>query len=287
MSSISGETKLLGLLGHNTSYTLSPAIHNTAIKLLHVDQVYVNFDLPEDSVSSFLNVFWAMGGVGLNVTKPYKTLVASLLKSELTSINTLSRGPAGWLAHSTDGLGFDRGLSRLDVEAGMFAHIVFMGGGGAVQAIAGYISSLKEKALKKVSVLRRSPKTDSYFRKLIEPSVEVNFLDWSTEALRQAVLEGESSKTLLVQGTNAPSRGEPLTEFVSALADYAGAFVDLVYDSPSALYFDTLSRGLKSQDGLAMLIEQARLSEDIWWGKSASYEDLARAIKNTGRFYRG
>jgi hypothetical protein len=31
-----------------------------------------------------------------------------------------------------------------------------------------------------------------------------------------------------------------------------------------------------------MLIEQARLSQFLWWKKSASYEDMLFAIKNSG-----
>jgi shikimate 5-dehydrogenase len=88
----------------------------------------------------------------------------------------------------------------------------------------------------------------------------------------------------LVQAATVSNNIEPaLKEFTGALSEYQGSLVDLIYDKPSALYFTALHRGIKAQDGLPMLIEQARLSQKLWWGKSASYEDLALAIKNTGK----
>lgn len=284
MRAISGETKLLGLLGHNTSYTLSPSIHNEAIRQLYLDQVYVNFDLPQSSVANFLNVFWEMGGVGLNVTKPYKNLVASYLTScPHKSVNTLVRGNHGWNGFSTDGQGFARGLDRIGVAVADLHHVLILGSGGASQAIVQELTHNKSNALKSLRIVRRSERNDSFLMEACSPQVCLEFLDWSESELRQAVDQMDHRHSLMIQATSAPSQGHDLSEFLPAFTRYQGAFVDLIYDNPSALYFESLNRGLKTQDGLAMLIEQARLSQELWWGKSAPYETLARAIKNTGR----
>ena len=70
----------------------------------------------------------------------------------------------------------------------------------------------------------------------------------------------------MIQAASAPANGSDMREFIAPFASFVGIFADLIYDHPSALYFDALNRGLKCQDGLAMLIEQARLSQEIWWG---------------------
>jgi hypothetical protein len=36
---------------------------------------------------------------------------------------------------------------------------------------------------------------------------------------------------------------------------------------------------LVSQDGEAMLIEQARLAQKLWWGRALAYADLATALR--------
>lgn len=285
MPPISGETKLLGLLGRNTPYTLSPALHNHALKLNQLDQVYVNFDLPEDSVASFLDVFWNLGGMGLNVTKPYKSLVASLVSGcDLESVNTLVRGEHGWKCYSTDGAGFARGLKKIHCEAEDVSHLVLLGNGGSSQAIAKYFLSLSNTALKSLQIMRRSHESDALFLKMKRrPSVELKIVDWSVEDFKNCLKETPDS-TLLVQATSAPSHGDDLRELLPALQKFNGYFTDIVYDKPSSIYFELLNRGQKSQDGLSMLIEQARLSQELWWGKSASYEELAKALKQTQYF---
>jgi shikimate 5-dehydrogenase len=53
----------------------------------------------------------------------------------------------------------------------------------------------------------------------------------------------------------------------------------MIYSNPSKLYYAALNQDLLALDGEAMLIEQARASQKIWWGKSASYEDMVQALR--------
>ena len=48
---ISGTTRMLGLLGESISHTLSPLIHNYAIKQFELDQIYVPLDISIKSTS--------------------------------------------------------------------------------------------------------------------------------------------------------------------------------------------------------------------------------------------
>ncbi|MCQ4344541.1 MAG: shikimate dehydrogenase, partial [Sulfolobales archaeon] len=48
MPQIGYSTKLLGVLGENISYTLSPAIHNYVFERLSIDAVYLAFDLKRE-----------------------------------------------------------------------------------------------------------------------------------------------------------------------------------------------------------------------------------------------
>lgn len=281
---IHGDTKLLGLLGQHTSYTLSPSMHNRAIYGFGLDQIYVNFDLEAASVAAFLDVFWKLGGIGLNITKPHKTLVASLIPNHgLKSVNTLVRGQDGWVAHSTDGSGFTQALERMRINASSIQTLIFMGAGGAAQSIATHMLAQPEYALKKIIVFRRDEARDSVFKDLVDQQTVLEFYDWKP-ALLKAVLAAASKDTLLIQAASVAgtSVSPALADFADALVGFSGAFVDLIYDKPTALYFSALHHGIPAQDGLPMLIEQARLSQKLWWGKSASYDDLMSAIKHTG-----
>lgn len=259
---IGGETKLMGVLGENIAYTRSPAMHNRAAAALGIDIAYLPLAMPAAKVASFLDAAWSMGAVGFNVTTPHKGLVASLVPtSGLTSVNTLYRGDSGWLAASTDGEGFARGLGRLGRELSSFSRLVILGAGGAAGAIQEYVASNVGAAPEIVVLSRSSAKTPLTVTAL-------------TEQLRD-----RGADTLLIQATSAPQRGDDLAALVPALERFKGVVADLVYGKPSALYFAAIARNLTAQDGEAMLIEQARLSQMLWWGKSASYEEMALALR--------
>ena len=281
---IHGDTKLLGLLGQNTSYTLSPSMHNRAIQGFGLDQIYVNFDLEAASVPAFLGVFWKLGGVGLNITKPHKSLVASLVPGHsLKSINTLVRGTSGWEGHSTDGKGFSLALERIRITANSIETLIFMGAGGAAQSIAAHLLSLPGHSLKKIVVLRRDTTRDRLFAEIVGSEVSLEFHDWNPGSLKAALQDSTRSSLLVQAASVAGNSGAPaLAEFTDALDGFNGAFVDLIYDKPTALYFSALHHGIRAQDGLPMLVEQARLSQKLWWGKAASYDDMIAAIKHTG-----
>lgn len=286
MRSIHGQTKLLGLLGHDTPYTLSPAMHNAAAAKLNLDCVYVNFDLAAEHVGAFLDLFWHLGGVGLNITKPHKSMVAQLIGTPLRSVNTLTRGESCWVGRSTDGAGFASGLGRIDIAAQDVHTLICMGSGGAAQAIAEHFATHHAETLKQVVLVRRSDRNDRIFAKMLAAkNISLKLLPWAPESLTAAVAQISTHEhTLCVQASSAPQQGDDLKEWCPAFQTYTGNFVDLIYDKPSALYYDALQRNLKAQDGLPMLIEQARLSQKIWWGKAAPYEDLWQSLKNTGRF---
>ena len=287
MSKITGDTKLLGLLGHGAQFTLSPAMHNHAAKILHRDAVYVNFDLRAEYVSSFLELFWQMGGLGLNVTMPHKNLVASLVNSNgLSSVNTLVRAEKGWDGFSTDGQGFLNGLSRAKASIDEFDAVVVLGSGGSAQAILGAIAeALQDKPIVTV-VHRRSGNNDSALRSSISktPVQMLTLREMTPNAFMDTLKNLSGLRKLVIQATSAPKSGDRLESYRPAIKmlDAKDLLVDIIYDHPSEIYMECIRQGLNCLDGLPMLIEQARLSQHLWWRKSANYEDLLFAIKNSG-----
>lgn len=275
---VDGETKLMGVLGHGIAYTQSPRLHNFAANQLGLNIAYLPIDLPEAAVKPFLDAAWAMGAVGFSVTKPHKGLVARLLpKSPLTSVNTLFRGKTWWEGASTDGEGFVAGLGRLDVDFAQFREITIIGSGGATGALLETFSRVARQDLV-VTVLRRNPRHDAALAQALPKSWTFICQDLGVDALTH-VLQGKDAGTLLVQASSAPQNGDDLKILEPALRDFRGVLVDLVYGKPSSLYFAAIAKNLICQDGEAMLIEQARLAQKLWWGRSLPYEDMAVALR--------
>src|SRR5690606_33898183 len=150
----------------------------------------------------------------------------------------------------------------------------------ATLAILGYLAQHFEKHLETV-VLRRKAAFDDVMTKMMPSSFTLRFRDFSLGGLQEELF-GRSGDTLLIQATSAPLHGEDLRSLCPALDKFHGVVVDLVYGTPSRLLTMAKERGLLAQDGIPMLIEQARLSQQFWWQKSAPYEVIAEALGRQG-----
>ena len=287
MPMISGETKLFGLLSQGANFTLSPAMHNHAAQLFGKDLVYVNFDLAPEKVAGFLDVFWHLGGKGLNITMPHKNLVGSLVQSDgLESVNTIVRSVDGWRGYSTDGEGFLRSLENENIKINDFDAVIILGSGGSAQAVLSSIAKATTDRALPTIILRRSKTNDA---KLLAaaaagPVQILTFRSMTPESFADTMQATSDMRRLVIQATSAPKNGDSLKDYSIGLDFFTmqDFFVDLIYDRPSDLYFTAIARNFRCMDGLGMLIEQARLSQKLWWGKAASYEEMKSAIKKSG-----
>ena len=99
---ITGTTRVLGLIGRDISYSLSPIIHNFSAAQLNEDCVCIPFDVDALSVKSVLDALWSMGGVGASITTPHKEAVAREVAGKLGSVNSIYRSGSYWAGQSTD-----------------------------------------------------------------------------------------------------------------------------------------------------------------------------------------
>ena len=277
---IDGKTRLFGLVGHGIAYTLSPLIHNSAARLLKKNAVYVPFDVSIAALPRLLTALWEIGAFGFNVTKPHKEAVAKLIQADrqASSINTVTRGPDGWTATSTDGLGFERAVCRAGFDLEYFTDYVFLGNGGAVLALVAHLAA-KPGLLsgRRLHIVRRSFEKDHKFRELLPLETPLCNIDFRAfEPTNLSTVLSRPGRFLLIQGTSGPLSGDALNEFALAIPQFDGLVFDLVYGHPSAILTRAGIIGVACMDGLPMLIEQARASQEIWWQKSAPYDDLFR-----------
>jgi shikimate dehydrogenase len=278
---INGKTKLLGILGSGIGYTFSPSIHNFSANHLGHNHVYVPFDLPHEQVARFIETFWDIGGIGFNVTTPHKELVAKLIPGHnLNSVNTVFRGHDGWRATSTDAEGLAAAVSHLGISFKGFSRFIVLGSGGVVTAILNYIARHFE-SVPEVFVLRRNAVRDQELRSGLPPAFNLTCLDFRADVFKN-LIQGGAGETLVIQASSAPHHGDDLARFADAVKDFNGVLVDVVYGAESALLKAAEHRGIPFQDGLPMLIEQARVAQKHWWGNAAPYNEVYRFL--TGKY---
>src|ERR671918_651614 len=75
---IGASTRLLAILGDPVAHSLSPLMHNAAIRSLGLDAVYVALRTPGAALAEVLTALAAVGAAG-NVTVPHKEAVERLL----------------------------------------------------------------------------------------------------------------------------------------------------------------------------------------------------------------
>ncbi|MFK7824226.1 MAG: shikimate dehydrogenase [Oligoflexales bacterium] len=264
----------LGLLGSGISFSLSPKIHLHSAKILGLACEYKLYDIEAAAVKEFLANFWEQGGHGLNVTTPHKELVAQAVDSPLSSVNTLYRKNNAWSTASTDGEGFARSVARMGRGLETYDDLLILGSGGASMAILTYLESKAISA--RVHLLRRSLTRDLPLQQ--ELSQQISFHDFTTQSLADCLKPIDGKGCLLIQASSAPLKGEDLSQLVPALNSFKGDVVDLVYGRPSALYYHAKDQGLNCQEGLPMLIEQARLAQELWWGESAGFDEIHKSL---------
>src|ERR671931_544311 len=140
---MSGETRLVGLLGDPVSGSLSPLMQNAAFAASALDWAYVPLPVAAESLEDAIRGLPPLGFRGANVTTPHKLAAAKLVETELPSVNTLVVRGGRVYGESTDaavldGLEFERpaiigdgGAAAAFVEAVPQAGGVFPRGEGA------------------------------------------------------------------------------------------------------------------------------------------------------------
>jgi shikimate dehydrogenase len=122
---IGGATRLVALIGHPVSHSLSPRMHNAAFAALALDWAYVALDVPPARLEEAVRGLAAAGFAGANVTTPHKLEVARLVGSAEPSVNTLVFRDGEIEAATTDAAVL-HGLEPM--------RPVVLGGGGSARA---------------------------------------------------------------------------------------------------------------------------------------------------------
>ena len=124
---ISGETRLVGLLGDPVAQSLSPLMQNAAFAARGLDWAYVPLRVSAKRLEDAVRGLVALGFVGANVTTPHKLAVAQLVETDEPSVNTLVVRDGRILGYSTDAAV----LAELE-----FRGAAILGDGGAAVAFA-------------------------------------------------------------------------------------------------------------------------------------------------------
>ena len=238
------------VVGNKTSKSLSPTIFNHWFKKYNIDAKYgflelspKNFDKKIKAIKKQKDVY------GFNITIPFKQKIikhSDLLDShskKIKAVNCLALKPKN-KGSNTDWKGFFNSLPK---NKNLKEHnIILIGYGGAALAIH-YL--LKKKGCKKVNIFNKTKRKIRYEK-------DTKY----TIALNQ-IKKYLPSSTLIINTTPV----NPLNKNEINLVQRKAIISDIVY-SPKQTNFLKKFPNNKKIYGISMLIEQAIISFELWFG---------------------
>ncbi len=277
---ISAHTHCYAVLGHPVGHSLSPPMHNAALREMGLDAVYLAFDvLPEDLLAT-LGAMRRMGFRGVNLTVPLKEVafagIDDLDESArlLGSVNTVLMGARGLRGACSDGYGFLHAYAEAfgGEVAGRRIAIVGTGGAGRAIALAAADAGAAELALVNRSAAKAAKLAEEIEAKRPGPRLLIPEGDDATLA---AIRDSE----IVVQCTSLGLKpGDP--EPPGPGAFHPGQQVmDIVY-RPAETPFLRAAResGARTANGLPMLLHQGVRSLALWTNAEPPVETMRQAL---------
>lgn len=266
-----------GLLGRGLAASLSKTIHEKAMEVLGIEGGYGIFDIPdEERCIRFLSDFFAQGGLGLNVTAPYKYLPMQLREHRSSPVNTVTP----FSLHSTDPLGLSEALKCKSFSWEEFRHVVFIGSGATVQSLLEFWNNQSLNFLS-VRILSRS-KPNPHLKEFLLGNA-MGHRQFEVLPLRPVVLatlaDEACEQTIFINAASAVMGGDDFSDLISCFDQFKGVYQELTYGQARTKLFYALrtKNSSRTLDGLQMLVEQAREAQRIWWGKTVDASILMEA----------
>lgn len=266
---INGKTLLFGLIGFPITHSFSPHIHNYLFKKYNLDAVYVCLETEEGNFKTAVQGTRSLGIKGMNVTIPYKEKIIPYLEriskeaKAIGAVNTIQIIDRNMYGFNTDGEGFLRSLKQFKVDiAGK--NVCICGAGGAAKAIGVYLAREKVSSIYFYDIFYSKACQLAKKIKNCYPKIKI-------VAVKNKQDIDLGCVDLLVNATGiGRKKTDPLVIDLCAASGNLVVY-DLIYNPlKPRLLVEAEKRGLKTINGLWMLIYQALEAEKIWWGRDFS-----------------
>ena len=270
---MSKEHKAVCVIAWPAGHSRSPLIHNYWIKQHKLNAEYRREAVPPEKFADFVSNLRANGYIGANISVPHKEVALTLTEPDdraravgaanalwyddnrLRSTNTDVEGFLANLDAATPG--WDRGLSTA----------VVLGAGGGARAV---IFALLAREVGRVYVINRTAARAKALQKKFGNRVQVASWEETTGLLGGA--------GLLVNTTTLGMVGQPPLD-LNLRCPPSLVVADLVYDPlVTGLLALARARGLRTADGLGMLLHQAVRGFQLWFGVRPEVTAELRAL---------
>ncbi len=281
---IGSHAGLLGIFGHPVRHSLSPRIHNAALRTQGLDFVYLAFDVAPTRLPAAMEAVRALGMRGVSLTVPHKQAALDLLDevhpvaARVGAVNTIVNTEGVLSGHNTDISGFSAALATVEPRGVEGLDCLVLGAGGAARAV---VAALVEGGAASVGVHNRT-----HARAIDLCAAAESWGRVPCRAVRDSELPATvASVRLIVNATSVGLEGSVKELPLRVDTLHSGhVVVDLVYGAePTTLVQAARKRGAAAIDGKEMLLMQAVLAYELWTGRKAPVNVMRDSIERGER----
>jgi shikimate dehydrogenase len=265
-------SKRYAVIGDPISHSLSPLMHNGWIADYDLDATYEALLLRGADPAGEIRAL--TGYAGLNVTVPHKEAAAraaderDAIVERLQAANTLTWKGGRLIATNTDFGGFGRALDDAAPEWRRADNALVIGAGGAGRSVA---FSLAGQDGPRVTIVNRTFARADEVARLVDSYAGQGAAARPWSELAACIADAD----LIVNTTSLNlAQGESFDWPLSA-AKPSALVADIVYRPlETDLLRAARAQGMRTMDGLGMLIHQGALAFELWF---AIKPDVAKA----------
>ena len=270
-------TRFAEVIGDPIAHSKSPLIHRFWLDKLGIDAAYRATHVLPGALADHLAMrredpLW----LGCNVTLPHKQTVAPLLDrvdgaaQAIGAVNIVVREGDRLVGHNSDLAGFLEPLRPLLAQRHLFRLARIIGSGGAARAIA---HALWGEGFTLIAIARDREKAEALLAPFDPADVHVGDLADFAVPTDFAFDDRAGILDLVVNATSLGMAGQPPLEIDFSHVPPGALVYDVVYAPlETRLLAEARARGHRTVDGLAMLIGQAAVAFEMFFGAAPPRE---------------
>jgi len=249
------------LIGNPVMHSLSPAMHNLALKHNKIGGEYISVSVSSRDVNMVLAHCTNDSFLGANITIPHKELFLDMVDEltdeakEIGAINTLVKQDGKLIGHNTDAYGFIKPIENyIDTLHG--ERVIIFGSGGATKAI---VFALQDLGVEQIVLVSRRP--EMYESNGSENIIRCSYDNWIAYADDAAMIVNATPLGMTPNTESSPVPDQDI-EILNEKICY-----DIVYNPRQTKF---LKQAIQADGtpigGLDMLIYQGAKSFNLWTG---------------------
>lgn len=274
--------KKFGLIGYPLGHSMSAVIHTAGFNSIGIDGSYELLETPSEDLIDRIKFFKRENYSGFNITIPHKVPITLFVDeidkyADITgAINTIKINPDKTLTgYNTDVLGFEDAIpSNINLTNKKAA---ILGTGGASRAA---ILGLSDKGISEIDIYTRNlANVIDYMAYVRRQFPHITFAAYQIDRVKDL-----SKYDILVNTTPIGMQGKaadlsPLPEFVLKTLPEHAVVYDIIYNPRKTILLKQAEKlGLKTINGVDMLVYQAIAAQKIWLGQTPDFSAMKIAL---------